>query len=106
MLAELIVTKPPPPNRGGFCSGGVEQHLTEGAVMLAYGMHLLRTTGATRVDLHPDGEHGKIFGFKAWIEAQGFFLSLPSAQPLMAESIERSTAERSRSFRKQALAMW
>ncbi len=75
MLSDLITIKAPPPNRQGFCTDGKEQYLSEGAVILAYGMHLLRTTDARSVALHPDGEHGKIFDFRAMVEAQGFAFS-------------------------------
>jgi hypothetical protein len=34
------ISKTPPPNRVNYCIGGVEQHLTKGAVMLAYALHL------------------------------------------------------------------
>ena len=53
----------PPPNRAGKSDGPHEHHLYEGAVMLAYAMHLLRTEDAREVCIHPDGEHGKQFDF-------------------------------------------
>jgi hypothetical protein len=68
---DLLIAKRPPANRIGSCVGGIEQHLTEGAVMLAYALHLLRTTKAQRVTIHPDGEHGKRFAFRPWLERQG-----------------------------------
>jgi hypothetical protein len=72
----LIVELDPPENRRGKCDGGKEQHLTEAAVMLAYGMHLLRTVpGLRTVELHPDGEHGKRFEIAQWLSAQGFVLT-------------------------------
>lgn len=40
--------------------------------MLAYAMHLLRTESAQHVRVHPDGEHGKQFDFKDWLQRQGF----------------------------------
>lgn len=39
--------------------------------MIAFALHLL-DSGATAVDLHPDGEHGKRHDLKATLEAQGF----------------------------------
>jgi hypothetical protein len=36
---------------------------TKRAVMVAYAMHLLRTTAARHVRIHPDGEHGRQFDF-------------------------------------------
>ncbi len=73
MLDDLIVELDPPANRQGKCEGGKERHLTEAAVMLAYGMHLLRTVPELRtVTLHPDGEHAKRFEIARWLSAQGF----------------------------------
>ncbi|MFZ0270328.1 MAG: hypothetical protein WAL34_00635 [Acidobacteriaceae bacterium] len=75
MFEDLIVELAPPPNRQGKCIGEKERHLTEAAVMLAYGMHLLRTIpGLTRVELHPDGEHAKRFEIVQWLNARGFLL--------------------------------
>jgi len=53
---DLVQEIAPPPNRVGKCEGGVEQHLHEGAVMIAYAMHVLRTTTAGAAPVHPDGE--------------------------------------------------
>ena len=75
MFDDLIVELDPPPKRQGKCTGGKERHLTEAAVMLAYGMHLLQTVPAlTTVELHPDGEHGKRFEIGHWLSARGFAL--------------------------------
>jgi len=46
--------------------------LYEGAVMVAYAMHLLRAEGARDVRIHPDGEHGKQFDFSGWLELRDF----------------------------------
>jgi hypothetical protein len=73
MHEDLITPHAPPPNRVKGCADGVEQHLTEGAVMLAFAMHLLRTeTGVKEVAIHPDGEHGKRFDFEGWLGRRGF----------------------------------
>jgi hypothetical protein len=73
MLDELITEHTPPPNRVGKCAGDVEHHLTEGAVMVAFAMHLLRTVpGLRHVAIHPDGEHGKQFDFCGWLDRRGF----------------------------------
>jgi hypothetical protein len=69
---DLVKEIAPPPNRVGKCEGGLEHHLPEGAVMIAYAMHLLRTTAADEVLVHPDGEHGKRFDFAGWLGRQGF----------------------------------
>ena len=73
MFDDLIIERDPPPNRQGKCAGGTEKHLTEAAVMLAYSIHLFATIPSVRrVDIHPDGEHGKRFNIKNWLHAQGF----------------------------------
>lgn len=77
MFDDLIVELDPPTNRRGKCEGK-ERHLTEAAVMLAYGMHLLRTVPELqKVELHPDGEHGKRFEIAQWLSARGFVLKEP-----------------------------
>ncbi|HKQ44223.1 MAG TPA: hypothetical protein VJS47_02410 [Rhizomicrobium sp.] len=69
---DLIAAKAPPPNRVGKVAGKQEHHLYEGAVMVAYAMHLLRTQPTKLVHIHPDGEHGKQFDFAGWLGRQGF----------------------------------
>ena len=69
---DLVTALAPPPNRVGKSDGPDEHHLYEGAVMLAYAMHLLRTQGARGVRIHPDGEHGKQFDFAAWLGRREF----------------------------------
>lgn len=69
---DLVTALAPPPNRVGKADGDHEQHLYEGAVMIAYAMHLLRTEGAQHVRIHPDGEHGKQFDFAGWLGRRGF----------------------------------
>jgi hypothetical protein len=69
---DLITELVPPPNRVGFCEGALEQHLYEGAVMLAYAMRLLDTKLTNEVCIFPDGEHGKQFDFSGWLGRQGF----------------------------------
>ncbi|HYZ34996.1 MAG TPA: hypothetical protein VE684_22270 [Crenalkalicoccus sp.] len=78
MFDDLIILREPPPNRMGKCESGVERHLTEGAVMVAFAFHLLRTFPEIKhVSVHPDGEHGKRFGFTAWLAARAFRLTTP-----------------------------
>ena len=80
MFDDLIVELDPPTNRRSKCEGK-ERHLTEAAVMLAYGMHLLRTIPKLqKVELHPDGEHGKRFEIAQWLSAQGFVLKEPQGK--------------------------
>jgi hypothetical protein len=69
---DLVTALPPPENRVGKMDGTHELHLYEGAVMVAYAMHLLRTEGAQYVRIHPDGEHGKQFDFAGWLLRRGF----------------------------------
>lgn len=69
---DLVTALAPPPNRVGKADGDHEHHLYEGAVMIAYAMHLLRTEGAQHVRIHPDGEHGKQFDFSGWLERRQF----------------------------------
>jgi len=71
--SDLTLLKPPPPNRAGYAEGGIERHMPEGAVMLAFGMHLLRTApGMRHVALHPDGEHAKAFSLPEALARRGF----------------------------------
>jgi hypothetical protein len=60
---DLITAAMPPPKRLGKADGEHEHHFSEGAVRLAYAMHLLRTEPIREVRIHPDGEHGKRFDF-------------------------------------------
>jgi hypothetical protein len=71
-LEDLLILKAPAPGRIVKTRGDHEKHMSEGAVMLAYAMHLLRTTPAMVVHIHPDGMHAKQFNFKTWLEARGF----------------------------------
>lgn len=69
---DLVTALAPPPNRVGKSDGEHEHHLYEGAVMVAYAMHLLRTQDARSVWIHPDGEHGKQFDFAGWLGRRHF----------------------------------
>jgi hypothetical protein len=69
---DLVVELAPPPNRVRKCDGERERHLLEGAVMVAFAMHLLRSTPTREVIVHPDGEHGKRFDFASWLARRGF----------------------------------
>jgi hypothetical protein len=69
---DLISECAPPPNRRGKQDGENEHRFYEGAVMVAYAMHLFRTEATSQVAIHPDGMHGKQFDFLAWLERQGF----------------------------------
>jgi len=69
---DLIAELAPPPNRQGKARDGHEQRFYEGAVMLAYAMHLLETENTKEVRVHPDGMHGKQFDFSSWLHRHGF----------------------------------
>ena len=69
---DLVAQVLPPEKRAGKAEGGMEHRLYEGAVMVAYAMHLLRTAEARQVRVHPDGEHGKQFDFAGWLARRGF----------------------------------
>jgi hypothetical protein len=49
-----------------------DRHFYEGAVMLAYAMHLLRTEPIRKVRLHPDGQHARQVDFPGWLAKRGF----------------------------------
>ena len=69
---DLITLRLPPPNRIGKQEGEYEHHFYEGAVMVAYAMHLLTNEESNEVLIHPDGEHGKQFDFANWLAGRGF----------------------------------
>lgn len=78
MLPDLITPRPPPANRAAKTLGSVERHFSEAAVMLAYAVHLLIANSALRrVEIHPDGEHGKQFDIRSWLKRQGYDLVKP-----------------------------
>lgn len=70
-LQNLVLVKESPEKRLAKAEGGIEQHMSEAAVMLAFAMHLFYL-GAGKVSIHPDGEHGKRFEIQAWLVAHGF----------------------------------
>jgi len=73
MYEGLVTHRTPPEKRARHCEGEFEHYLSEGAVMLAFALHLLRTVpGLKQVAMHPDGEHGKRFDLQAWLERNGF----------------------------------
>lgn len=92
-LDGLVDRRAPPPNRIGKHDSDHEEHLTEGAVMIAFAMHLLRWEGATLVRLHPDGEHGKNFDFRGWLTANGFMRSDPTGTTAYAGTYTNAAAQ-------------
>jgi hypothetical protein len=78
MAFDLISEHPAPEKRARFCQDGIEQHFTEGAVMVAFAFHLLASVpGLKHASIHPDGEHGKRFDFTACLAGRGFRLVKP-----------------------------
>ena len=63
--------KEAPVTRLSKVQDGIEEHMSEAAVMLAFAMHLF-SRGADQVSIHPDGEHGKRFEIQAWLATHGF----------------------------------
>jgi hypothetical protein len=55
---DLIVERPP---TAGAPADEPDGYFYEGAVMLAYAMHLLETEPTHEVRIHPDGQHAKQF---------------------------------------------
>ncbi len=80
-FSDLIDEREPPENRVGKATGGLEQHLTEAAVMLAFAMHLFELDPNPKaIDIHPDGEHGKRFDIRGWLERRGFQRATPKGK--------------------------
>jgi hypothetical protein len=65
------------PKREQHCTGELEGHFTEGAVMIAFAMHLLEQ-GAKEVHIHRDGEHGKRYDIAGCLTAYGFAFEGPA----------------------------
>ncbi|MBN1156937.1 hypothetical protein JXA85_04935 [Candidatus Woesearchaeota archaeon] len=75
---DLITLRKPPPNRVGKSEGGLEKHFSEPAVMLAYITYLIEQHPELNgIEIHPDGEHGKQFDIRAWLERRGYTLVEP-----------------------------
>jgi hypothetical protein len=66
---DLIVERPP---TAGAPADEPDRHFFEGAVMLAYAMHLLETEPVREVRIHPDGQHATQFDFPGWLAKRGF----------------------------------
>ena len=69
---DLVIAKVPPLCRATKTVGTHELYLYEGAVMIAYAMHLLRDRGACEAYIHPDGQHNGQFSFFGWLTQHGF----------------------------------
>ncbi|MCG6205850.1 hypothetical protein LPW26_14455 [Rhodopseudomonas sp. HC1] len=66
---DLIVERPP---TAGKSLDQPDRYFYEGAVMLAYAMHLFRTEPIREVKIHPDGQHARQIDFQSWLERRGF----------------------------------
>ena len=66
---DLIVERPA---TAGAPAGQPDRHFYEGAVMLAYAMHLFRTEAVREVRIHPDGQHARQVDFPGWLAKRGF----------------------------------
>lgn len=66
---DLIIERPA---TAGAPADQPDRHFYEGAVMLAYAMHLLRTQSVHEVRIHPDGQHARQVDFPAWLEKRSF----------------------------------
>jgi hypothetical protein len=71
-----------------------DRHFYEGAVTLAYAMHLLRTEPVREVRIHPDGQHARQVDFPGWLE-KGGFRRVASARRLSPEPSRMLTGVRS-----------
>ncbi len=66
---DLIVKRQP---TAGAPADEPDRHFFEGAVMLAYAMHLLETEPVREIRIHPDGQHATQFDFPGWLAKRGF----------------------------------
>lgn len=62
----------PPQKRKPKALNGIEERLTEAAVMLAIATHILSGGRKGEVSVHPDGEHSKQFDIPSWLAMNGF----------------------------------
>ena len=78
---DLITLRKPPPNRVDKTEGGLEKQFTEAAVMLAYISYLMEQHPELNgIEIHPDGEHGKQFDIRGWLERRGYKLVEPQGK--------------------------
>ena len=68
----LVTSYEPPEKRRGKAVGGIEERLTEAAVMLALTLHILDRARGGTVSIHPDGEHAKRFDIPGELARAGF----------------------------------
>lgn len=88
-MTSFFQDRTPPYKRRAHCQSSMERHLTEGGVMVAFALHLLER-GATTIEVHPDGEHGKRFDIRACLEGHGFVLTAAQGSTKYGGTYERS----------------
>jgi hypothetical protein len=81
---DLIVERAP---TAGAPADQPDRHFCEGAVMLAYAMHLLRTEPIREVRIHPDGQHARQVDFPGWSPATAH--TVPLSDRSSASGIRR-----------------
>jgi hypothetical protein len=75
---DLISLRDPPKNRVAKTDGDQERNFSEAAVMLAFVMHLIAEyPDIDSLEIHPDGEHGKRFDIRGWLEHHGYAMIQP-----------------------------
>lgn len=87
---DLIVERSP---TAGAPASEIDRHFYEGAVMLAYTMHLLRTEPVREVKIHPDGQHARQVDFPGWLAKRGFH-RIASARTSFAGTFENVEGRR------------
>jgi hypothetical protein len=73
MALVFTTTHATPEKRRPYAVDGIEERLTEAAVMLAIAFHILNhPKGSGVATICPDGEHAKQFEIAAWLAQAGF----------------------------------
>lgn len=76
-----------------------DRHLHEGAVMLAYAVHLFRTEPVREARIHPDGQHGEQIDSRA-----GYHPSAANRTSLLSLSRDAAASVVTRYFRRPAVS--
>lgn len=92
--SDLISLREPPMKRAPYVDGTKEKMFTEGAVMLAFAWHLFDSyPDIGLVEIHPDGQHGKSFDIRSWLEAREFALIKPQGRTAYGGTYKRGNQE-------------
>lgn len=90
MMPSIIVKQKAPPKRQSKVLNGIEWKMPEAGVMLAFAFYLLdQPNSSGKVEIHPDGEHGKRFDIRGWLEKAGFELVAPMGSTTYGGSYSR-----------------